>query len=36
MKNNKYKNFSDFNSDSCHLAEYVRNNTSGMPIAQQI
>ena len=33
---NKYKNFSDFNCDSRKLAEYVRNNTIGMSIAQQI
>ena len=33
---NKYKNFSDFNCDSRYLAEYVRNNTIGMSIAQQI
>ena len=33
---NKYKNFSYFIYDSRYLAEYVRNNTIGMSIAQQI
>ena len=33
---NKYKNFSDFNCDSRHFAEYVRKNTIGMSVAQQI
>ena len=33
---NKYKYFSDFNCDSRHFAEYVRKNTIGMSVAQQI
>ncbi len=33
---NKYKHFSDFNCDSRHFAEYVRKNTIGMSVAQQI
>ncbi len=34
--NNKYKNFLDFNKDSCHLTEYVLHNTNGLSITQKV